>query len=96
MVFGDLIIGLMFIFIVIGFGLIGLGTILLIIIHGAGIVGIDLITTMGGIDLTHLGIIGTTVLGTTQDIMLFGILVDRITLLILMVEEEANLSRILL
>ena len=48
MVFGDLIIDLMFIFIVIGFGLIGLGITLSTIIHGAGIIGIDLIIFMWG------------------------------------------------
>ena len=56
MVFGDLIIDLMFIFIVIGSGPIGLGTTLLTIIHGAGITGTDLITTMDGIVPTDLGI----------------------------------------
>ena len=57
MVFGDLIIDLMFIFIVIGSGQIGLGTILLTIIHGVGIIGIDLIISMDGTVLTGLGII---------------------------------------
>jgi hypothetical protein len=57
MVFGDLIIDLMFIFIVIGSGLIGLGTILLTIIHGVGIIGIDLIIFMDGTVLIDPGII---------------------------------------
>ena len=48
---------LMFIFIVIGFGLIGLGTTLSIIIHGDGIIGIDLIIFTVGTVLTGLGII---------------------------------------
>ena len=56
MVFGDLTIDLMFIFIAIGSGPIGLGTTLSTIIHGAGITGIDLITTTDGIVLTGLGI----------------------------------------
>ena len=56
MVFGDLIIGLMFIFTAIGSGPIGLGTTLSIIIRGDGITGIDLITTMDGTVLIDRGI----------------------------------------
>ena len=89
----------MFIFIVTGFGPIGLGTILITTTGGGGIIGTTLITIMAGIigiDLTDHGIIGITDLGTTLGIMLFGTLVDKITLLILMEEEEVDLSRILL
>ena len=57
MAFGDLIIDLMFIFIVIGFGQIGRGIIPLTTIHGGGITGIDPIIIMDGIDLIDLGII---------------------------------------
>ena len=56
MVFGDLIIGLMFIFTAIGSGPIGLGTTLSTIIRGDGIIGIDLITTMDGTVLIDRGI----------------------------------------
>ena len=57
MVFGDLIIDLMFIFIVIGSGLIGLIATLLITTLGAGTIGTDLTIIMDGIDPTGLGII---------------------------------------
>lgn len=69
----------MFILIVIGFGPTGLGTILLQITDGDGIIGITtIIITDGIIGTGHInrGIIGTTDLGITQDIMLFGILAD--------------------
>ena len=71
MVYGDLTIGLMYIFIAIGFGVTGLLTILSII-HGVGIVGIigiGLTTITDGIDHTDLGTIGIKVLGIILDIM---------------------------
>ena len=82
MVYGDLTIGLMFILIVIGSGPTGLGTTPLQITDGDGIIGIiTIIITDGIIGTGHInrGIIGTTDLGITQDIILFGILADIIT-----------------
>ena len=67
MVYGDLIIDLMFIFIVIGSGLIGLIATLLITTLGAGTIGTDLTIIMDGIDPTGLGIV-------------YGILITTITL----------------
>ena len=68
MVFGDLIIDLMFILIVIGFGLIGL---FITHITGDGSIGIP-ITTMVGTDHITLGIIGSTDLGTTLITKIYG------------------------
>ena len=59
----------MFIFIVIGFGLIGLGTITIRV--GVGIIGTTLTIIMDGItgiDLIDHGIVGTVVLGIIRTI----------------------------
>lgn len=73
MVFGDLIIDLMFILIAIGFGPIGL---FITHITGDGLIGI-LITTMDGTDHITLGTVGTTDHGTIRTtVITYGVYLE--------------------